>query len=283
MLLILLAVAVIFLFFNPKKGLKLVLPDLDDIALVEARIERDTAFVSVDMVLENKSIFKLDLDTLFYEVSLADSQLFRRTQVLGLRQKPGSLDTFAMPLNIPVSKTMRTIRSLQSQDSTYLDIRAYLVYNTVFGSQKIPVSKKVRIKVPVPPEIRLNTVDITNVNLGDKTISLLTDITLINKGDMLDLNIHEVNYHVELGKDLLTSDGVYSTPIRVAPSSETRVTIPVTVRVNAVFKTAWKYVVNDEVPYHVSLKAKLDENSFYHKSDIPVEAKAQGKAKLRGK
>lgn len=282
-IILLIGIGVIAIFFNPKKGLKLVLPDLDDITLVNAAIENDTAYVGVDMVLENKSIFKLDLDTLFYKVVLADSMLFNQTQVLNIRQKSGDVNTFKLPLKIPISKTMHTIRSLQNQDSTYIEIHSYIVYNTIFGSKKIPVSKRVKIKVPVPPEIKVNKVEIDKVNIGSKTVELKATVTIANKGELLDLNIHEVAYHLVLGEDLVTSDGVYNKPITVKPLSETRVEIPVTVKVNHILKTAWKYVTNDEVPYHIDVKAQLDENSFYHKTNIPVEAKAKGKAKLRGK
>jgi hypothetical protein len=67
------------------------------------------------------------------------------------------------------------------------------------------------------------------------------------------------------------------------PMSETCVEIPVTVNVNRLVKAAWKYLTNDAVPYHIDVKAQLDENSFYHTSNIPVETKAEGTARLRTK
>ena len=280
---LLIGIGIIAIFFNPKKGLKLVLPDLDDITLVNATIENDTAYVDVDMLLENKSIFKLDLDTLFYRIVLADSLLFNQTQVLNIRQKAGDVNTFKLPLKIPISKTMHTVKSLQKQDSTYLEMDSYIVYNTVFGHAKIPVSKRVKIKVPVPPEIKVNRLELDKISVADKTVNLRVAVTIINKGELLDLNIHGISYHLELGENLVTSDGVYNTPIRVKPLSETRVEIPVTVKVNQIVKTAWKYLTNDELPYHIDVKAQLDENSFYHKSNIPVQAKAEGRAKLRKK
>lgn len=276
-------IGVIVVFFNPKKGLRLVLPDLDDITLVNAVIEHDTAYVDLDMVLENKSIFKLDLDTLFYRIMLADSVLFNRTEVLNIRQKAGDVNTFRLPLRIPVTKTMHTVKGLQDQDSTYLEIDSYIVYNTIFGSKKIPVSKKIKIKVPVPPEIKINAVDIERVVIADKTVDLKARVTIVNKGDLLDLNIHEIRYHLALGEDIVTSDGFYNKPVSVKPLSETHVEIPVTVKVNRIVKTAWKYLANDELPYYISIKAQLDENSFYHKANIPVQAMAKGKARLRGK
>lgn len=282
-LLLLICAGIVAVFFNPKKGLKLVLPDLDDITRVNAIIKNDTAYVDVDMLLENKSVFKLDLDTLFYKIVLADSVLFNQTQVLNIHQKAGDVNTFKLPLKIPVSKTMHTVKSLQNQDSTYIEIDSYIVYNTVFGHAKIPVSKRVKIKVPVPPEITVKRLDIAKISVVDKTVDLMAVVSIINKGDLLDLNIHEISYHLVLGENLVTSDGVYNKPIRVKPLSETLVEIPVTVKVNRIVKTAWKYLTNDEVPYHIDLKAQLDENSFYRKSNIPIQARAEGRAKLREK
>lgn len=89
LLLLLAGIGVIVIFFNPKKGLKLVLPELQDITLAKAAIKNDTAYVGVDMVLENNSIFKLNIDTLFYKITLADSLLFEETKVLQMKQKPG--------------------------------------------------------------------------------------------------------------------------------------------------------------------------------------------------
>lgn len=274
-------ITVAVLFLNPKKALKLVLSDLEDISLVNASIQQDTAYVSIGMHLENKSLFTLNLDTLFYRIALADSQLFNRKQVLNIRQKPGDLDTFNLPLRIPVSKTMRTIRSLQQQDSTYLDVDAYVVYNTIFGSKKIPVSRRIRIKVPVPPEIRVNDVEITGIDLFHKSVALQASLRIINRGDMLDLAIRRIGYSLVLGDKLVASEGFYDQAVLVKPSSETHVAIPVEVNVNQVFRTAWKYLANDEVAYYVSVKAQLDENSFYHQAGIPVEADAQGKTRLR--
>lgn len=274
-------ITVAVLFLNPKKALKLVLPDLEDISLVNASIQQDTAYVSIGMHLENESLFTLTLDTLFYRIGLADSQLFNRKQVLNIRQKPGDLDTFNLPLRIPVSKTMRTIQSLQQQDSTYLDVDAYVVYNTIFGSKKIPVSRRIRIKVPVPPEIRVTDVEITGIDLFRKTVSLNASVNLVNRGDLLDLNIHHVAYSLSLGEKLISSDGVYNKKIQVKPLSETQLQIPVEVQVSHVMQAAWTYLANDEVAYHVRVRAQLDENSFYQQAGIPVETEAAGKTHLR--
>lgn len=283
LLLVIVAIGVIVIFFNPKKGLKLVLPDVDDITLAKASIKNDTAYVGVDMVLENKSIFKLDIDTLFYKITLADSLLFKETKALNIKQKPGEKTQVELPLRIPIHKTMRTIKFLQQQDSTYIEIDAYIVYNTIFGSKKIPVSKRVKIKVPVPPQIKVEHIETDHVSLSKKTADITATIKIINKGELLDLNIHKIHYSISLGNKLVTSNGTFDKPIAIKPSSEILVKIPITVEVNKVLKTVWKFVTNEKLEYHIKVTAELDENSFYKKTDIPLEITATGNVKLRKK
>ncbi len=282
-LFLIIGAGIVFIFFNPKKGLKLVLPDLDDISLVKTTIKNDTAYIGIDMVLENKSIFKLDIDTLSYKITLADSLLFNETKAMNIKQKPGETSKIEMPLRIPITKTMGTIKSLQKQDSTYVQIESYIVYNTILGNTKIPVSKRIKIKVPVPPQLKVEGVDINDIKLFDKTVNITAKIKIINKGNMIDLNIHNIHYKLALGDNLVTSTGSYNKPVMIKPSGETTVEIPITVEVNKIFKTAWKYATNEKLSYNVKVTAELDENNFYKKSNIPLEITATGKAKLRKK
>ncbi len=235
------------------------------------------------MVLENKSIFKLDIDTLFYKITLADSLLFVETKVLNMKQKPGEKKQVELPLRIPIHKTMSTIKFLQHQDSTYLEIEAYIVYNTLFGSEKIPVSKHMKIKVPVPPQIKVEHIETDHLSLTRKAADITATIKIINKGELLDLNIHKIHYTLSLGNKLVTSDGTFDKPITIKPSSETIVKIPITVEVNKILKTAWKFVTNEKLKYTIKVTAELDENSFYKKSNIPLEITAAGNVKLRKK
>ena len=282
-LLLIIGTAVVVIFFNPKKGLKLVLPDINDITLATASIKNDTAYVGVNMILENKSIFKLDIDTLFYKITLADSFLFAETKALNIKQKQGEKKQIELPLRIPIHKTMSTIKSLQHQDSSYISIAAYVVYNTIFGSKKIQVSKRVKIKVPVPPQIKVEHIERDRLSLIRKAIDITATVKIINKGELLDLTIHKIHYILSLGNKLVTSDGTFDKPIAIRPSSESVVEIPITIEVNKILKTAWKFVTNEKLKYTIKVTAELDENSFYKKSGIPLEITATGNVKLRKK
>ena len=42
-------------------------------------------------------------------------------------------------------------------------------------------------------------------------------------------------------------------------------------------------MTNEKLEYHIKVTAELDENSFYKKTDIPLEITATGNVKLRKK
>jgi LEA14-like dessication related protein len=273
---------VVFFVFNPKKGLKLVFPEMSEISLVKATIKNDTAYLSIDMMLENKSIFKLSIDTLSYQLKLADTFLLGEKKALNLRQKPGEVSKVAMPLRIPIKKTMRSIRALQQQDSTFIDIDAYIVYNTIVGRTKIPVNKRVKIKTPVPPQIKVLEVEKGRFKLSDKTIDLVLKMRAINKGENIDLKITKINYQVVLGDKLVTSQGVYQKDILIKPQSDTYFEVPVELKVNKLFRTGLKYLSNEKLDYKVFAKINIEENSFY-RSDVPLELTVTGTTKLRNK
>lgn len=276
-----LCVTGVVVYLNPKKALKFVFPDLDQISLLKAKIKNDTAYIKVDAILENKSFYTLNIDTLFYQIKLADSLIFSQTTALELRQKKYQVDNVELPLKLPIKTIMRTIRSLQKQDSTEIESKVYVVYNTIVGHTKIPFTKVTRIRVPIPPQIKLEKMETNNFNLAKETIEATAHVKIINRGQLLDLDVHEIHYSLVLGNNLINSKGVLSTPIVIKPGTTTDLKVPLLVHINKPFKVAWKVATNkDKMPYKLKLTAKLDENSVYNKDDVPVELEAEGRMEL---
>lgn len=284
-LLILFLVAVcttgLIFYFNPKKALKFVFPDLDQISLVKAKIKNDTAYIKVNAILQNKSFYTLNIDTLFYQIKLADTLIFTQTTALNLRQKKYQTDNVELPLKLPIKTIMRTIRSLQKQDSTEIESKVYIVYNTIVGHTKVPLTKVTKIRVPIPPQIKLEKLETKDFSLKKETIEAIAHVKIINRGQLLDLDVHEIHYSLVLGKNLINTNGVFSSPIVIKPGSTTDLTVPVLVHINKPFKVAWKIATNDDkMPYKLKLLAKLDENNIYNKDDVPIELEAEGKMEL---
>jgi len=262
--------------------MRFVFPELNELSFLKAKIRNDTAYLSVNLTLQNKSFYTLTIDTVFYQLSLADSLMFSETTAVGLRQARYQTDHVSLPLKLPVKKIMRTIRSLQTQDSTWLEAKAYVVYNTILGRTKIPFTKTTRVKVPLPPHIRLRKLETKAYSLRDKQINAVAHVEIINEGQLLDLNIHRIRYTFVLGNNLVSSKGVFNHKVEMKPGATTQVVIPVTVDVNKPFKVAWRVLTNnDRMPYTLHLEAELDENNIYGKTDIPVMLDAVGKAELK--
>lgn len=280
---LLLAISITGLVFynNPKKALKFVFPDLAEISLVKAKIKNDTAYLKVDAILQNRSFYTLTIDTLFYQIKLADTLIFTQTTALNLRQKKYQTDNVELPLKLPIKTIKRTIRGLQKQDSTQIEVKVYVVYNTILGHTKVPLTKVTRIKVPVPPQIKLEKMDMKDFDLKKETIEAVAHVKIINRGQLLDLDVHEIHYSLVLGNNLINTKGVYASSIVIKPGSTTDLTVPVLVHINKPFKVAWKIATNnDKMPYKLKLLAKLDENKIYDKDDVPIELEAEGRMEL---
>jgi len=281
LVLLTICITCIVLYLNPKKALKFVFPDLEQISLVKAKIKNDTAYLKVNAILQNKSFYTLNIDTLFYQVKLADTMIFTQTTALKLRQEKYQTDNVELPLKLPIKTIMRTIRSLQKQDSTEIESKVYVVYNTIVGRTRIPFTKVAKIRVPIPPQIKLEKMETKNFNLKKETIEATAHIKIINRGKLIDLDVHEIHYWLVLGNNLIHSQGVFQSPVVIRPQSTTDLTVPLLVHINKPFKVAWKVAVNkDRLPYKLKLLAKLDENNLYNKDDVPIELEAEGTMEL---
>ncbi|HSH67313.1 MAG TPA: hypothetical protein VLB84_16330, partial [Bacteroidia bacterium] len=77
---------VLFYFFNPKKAVSLILPDLSRITYINADIEKDSIRTKINVVVQNKSPYKLTIENIYFEIKLDDKLLARQTIPLNLNQ-----------------------------------------------------------------------------------------------------------------------------------------------------------------------------------------------------
>src|SRR5688572_9258075 len=118
LLLLLLIGAGLYYYLNPKKALKIVFPELEEIQKVRIRLLKDTALIDLDILIENNSIFKLNIDSLQYHIALDTTVLFEKQQYLNIVMEAGDHDTMTLPLALPFKRLVRQIKTLQGEDST---------------------------------------------------------------------------------------------------------------------------------------------------------------------
>lgn len=286
-LFIILIAAGIFIFlkfYNPKKAINLILPDLSEITFINANIVNDSAHIKVNMIAQNKSPYKITIDSVYFEVKLDSHQLFEELVALNLKQIRFQVDTISLPINISKKKFKSVIGNLQGTDSTSLQINCYVIYNTIFGHYKLKYDKVVHISVPIPPEIKVIKVEQKEYSIKNKTLQAMIHLEIINKGKKIDIRLMHIKYQFKV-KNSLSSDGIINKPVRIKPASTTYLEIPVSVKIEHPLKTAMAILTdNDQMQYTLHLQAEMIENMTDNKlkrKPFPVEVDALGMIELK--
>ncbi len=267
--------------YNPKKAITFVFPDLHKISYVRAIIKNDSAFIDISLVLQNKNPYKLDIDTIVFELKLADTLIAKQTMPLNIKQSRFDEDTVKLPLNLKVHQMMGLIQSLQKQDSTTLEVSGYIVYETVFGRTKVDLDKKLNIETPVPPKLKVVRLEREGFSLKDKVMKVNATVEIINKGKRIDLELSDVDYEMTV-KETLHTKGTYSKAITVKPQSTVIVSIPMEVEIYHPLKTALNIITdNDKMNYSLHLKFNVREHLSERSLASPAEVSATGELELK--
>ncbi len=272
---------ILYYVYNPKKAISFAFPDLHRISNVNALIKNDSAFIDISLVLQNKNPYNLDIDTIVFEIKLADTLVAKQTMPLNIKQSRFDEDTVILPLNLKVHQMMHLIRSLQKQDSTTLEVKGYIVYETIFGRAKIDIDKNMNIDVPVPPKIKVLKVERQGFNLKDKIMKVNASIEIINDGKRLDVELSDVHYEMTV-KETLHTKGTYSKLIVVKPQSTITLNIPMEVEIYHPLKTAFKIATNDDkMNYVLHLTFMAKEYVSEKELKSPTEITATGELELK--
>ncbi|MBL7912737.1 MAG: LEA type 2 family protein [Bacteroidia bacterium] len=271
---------VIFYLFNPKKAITLVFPELNRISYVNAIIKNDSAFTKLSLVLENKNPYKLDIDSLYFEIKLNATSIAKQMVALNIKQSRFEKDTVKVPLNLSIKQVKNIIANLQDQDSTTLEASGFIVYQTIFGRTKIDFKKITPIQVPVPPKIKVLKVERKNFNYRERILKVNATIEIINAGKNLDLVLRNIHYNLTV-KNTLHSSGTLSEPITIKPRSSIIITIPMEVEAYHPLKTVWLIKIDkDKLNYALHITGNVKENISEKAFTSPIEIEAKGVLEL---
>ncbi len=277
-LVLLLAIAGgVYFFLNPKKALNIIVPEIDQVENISVKFVGDTAKIDVDLRMQNKGFFKLNIDSLVYYVNFDSATLLAKAQYLNIELKPGQEDTLQLPLDLPYKRLMKKIQSVQDRDSVDIRIDVRIVYATVFGQTTIPYSKKMRIEVPHPPKLEFEKMEF--IKREGKTLYLLAHVKLLNYSN-ISLNVSDIRYRLVV-KDLLTATGTENKEIRVKPATTYSLALPIKVELKSIFKTLGLIVTdNDKVKYHLVINAMVQNDKVGSKK-TPLEIEKDGIMELK--
>lgn len=275
-----LVILILFYIFNPRRALKLVFPDLNDISYINATIRHDSAITKTALIMQNKSPFKLTIDTINFEVILNDTSVAAGKLPLELEQNRFDVDSVILPLNLSIKKIKGIIQHLQDQDSTHILIKGNITYKTIFGKTKINFNKNKKIPVPKPPEIKILKVVKHGFKLNDKTLRADAIIEIKNKGKLLNLELIDIKYELYIGK-IIHSSGTHQKPVIIKPQSVSTVSFPIELEISKPLKAAWLIGTDqDEMNYQLKATFILREKMTDKIYDSPVNLTATGKMEL---
>jgi LEA14-like dessication related protein len=266
-----------YFFLNPKKALNIIVPEIDQVENIFVRFVGDTAKIELDLRMENKSFFKLNIDSLIYYVNFDSATLLAKAQLLNIELKRGQTDTVRLFLDLPYKHLLKKIQSVQDRDSVDIRIDVRVVYATFFGQTTLPYTKKMRIEVPHPPKIEFERMEF--VTREGKNLFFMAHVKLLNYSK-ISLNVSEISYRIVV-KDLLTASGKENKEIRVKPATVYSLALPIKVELKNIFKTLGLIVTdNDKVKYHLVLKAMVQNDKVGSKK-TPIEIEKDGIMELK--
>jgi LEA14-like dessication related protein len=277
------AVFILFHFYNPRKAIDLILPDLSEISYINANVKGDSVRTKVNVIVQNRSPYKLTIDSVYFEIRLNDKQLVEELIPVELKQLRYQTDTVELPIDISRKKLKWILENLKNVDSTDIRANCYVVYNTVFGHVKLRYDKITHIPVPIPPQIKVVKVERKKYSVIDKTLYAIIQLEIINKGRNIDIQLSNIHYQFQV-ENSLTSEGTIDKKVTIKPASMQYLEIPIAIKVERPLKTAVAIITdNDRMNYSLHLTADMIENitDKIKREPIQTEVNANGILELK--
>lgn len=276
-LVVLILVIGTFLYLSPRRALSLVVPDVNSINRIKVSIKNDTAYINLELILENKAPYSIDIDSIQYTIQLDTATIVQEHQPLKLEQASGAIDTANIIVHLPIKKMQGTIRSMQSADSTYLSGQFRVVYSTMLGKMSMEYAKKIKIRVPVHPKITFESLEREKIKLLKSEALVNVNLSVTNNSPVIDLVLSDLYYSVNLGENIFGT-GVRPEKVVIKPSSTAIVTLPLKLDVSEPVRTGWNILVKKkEMAYFLTLKANISNDDI---EQTPIEFQMSGTTRL---
>lgn len=271
---------ILYFFLNPKLALDLAVPEFNKLGPVSAKVNNDVVHINTSLVLTNKSPYALEIDTVSFVLRLGGRIMVKKKLVEVLNLTKRQTDTIPVNLAVDLANFKNILKGLHDKDSTELELSIEADYNTFLGHVSVPYTTSKTIAVPVPPKFKVEKFERHKFRFSDKTMDAEVYVSISNGGN-LNLNIDELNYHIRLKDGLIESQGVYHPEVKIKPHSTKMIMIPVKIKIDKPLKVYMMVLRDkDDMPYELSLRANVDENTFLNQS-APFEFYKTGIIELK--
>jgi hypothetical protein len=260
--------------YRPDLLQRLAVPELRQVEKAEARIARDTAFTNLYLTVRNDGWFKMNIDSLYFNVRFDTLRVLTGDQKLDLILDIGESDTLAMPVAIPFRTLLDMIADGQDQDSVDIATDVRIVYRTIFGKRAIPYEKVDRIGMPLPPEFDLGKVRFAGMK--NRKILLDAEISMNNPGN-LRLVLSDLAFEFRLA-DAMVATGSHPDTLNILPRSRLKRTLRIEAKLDKPLKSAFAFASKKkDTPFHAVVTGKLHHDDL---GDKPTKITIEKSGKL---
>lgn len=252
-------------------------PTVEQFGDIQIQIKNDTALISSQLIVQNKSFLKIKIDSIKYKVSLFNKTYLQNQKFIGIILLGHGKDTIGFSLKVPYFKFLKDIRAERKKtDSAYYSIDISLQYATALGKINIPFNKSAKIKIPQPPEFKVLEIKYKKIRL--KSIQAVATIKIINHSAVA-LTIKDLNYTINiLNRGSLKGKHIES--ICIKPNGTSIIKLPIVININNIGKTIFEVIMNkDNYDYTLNLDAFL-KSSPPMKESFLIDISYSGKMEL---
>ncbi|PSR53083.1 hypothetical protein AHMF7605_05860 [Adhaeribacter arboris] len=263
---------------SDKKVADYIIPKLTLTSMQLTNLTAEKADVKMGMIIDNPAPIGFTMDSLYYEVFIADQQVARTTYPDTLRLEAKDSTKITLPLTLYYDKLKEVTDRLaqQKQDSVN-----YRVNATIFSKTKlIPKDKfnlKVEKRLPLVtiPEVKITDIKINDLKLKGATMQVAATVRNRN---VFALGLKDIAYSVKL-EDNEAVEGTKPGTIQIPAKGTTNFTIPVQLTFKEMGKTLLDIIKEGkDVSYDVKMKTELVTKSNILQ-DSKINLNSTGKLK----
>jgi LEA14-like dessication related protein len=251
------------------------IPTVEQIGVINIETENDTANISSQLQITNKSFFKIEIDSIRYEASIFNKTYLKNQKPIGLILLNHEIDTIDFALKIPYISFIKDLRTERNKsDSATYSIDVSLIYSSILGKIIVPIKKAAKIKIPIPPEIKILGIKYTNIRL--KHIQAEAKLQIINHSAVA-IKIKDFKYSMNILKHGVVKGKIVKS-IRIKPNGTSLISLPMEINVNNLGKTILEVMRNkDTYDYTLNIIANLES---YQQSQVSYNVNISNSGKI---
>lgn len=260
---------------SDKNVSEFIVPEVEKVGMQLKGLTSDRADMIVNMIVRNPSPVGIDIDSIYYIISVEGTEIARTSypDPLSLRAR----DTTAV--SIPLSVKYRNYKEmLDRMEKEGRDSGNYHINATVFLNSRL-ISKKqfdMEFDKVLPliwyPEVSLKGIDLDKVRLNGGIIQMETEVSNKNR---FDITFRDLSYRMKLG-DNDWIEGKKPEVVNIPAKGTAKVDMPVEVKLGEMGKSLFDMITKGgDLQYDMKMQARIVSASEAIKNS-KIEINASG-------